>query len=240
MPWPEWIKANALRHKKKLIFLGFITGILQYYDMFNRMNARIKAREPMIRKFQRWLLGIPNLKTLAIQENQPEASVVFLANGDVSYQQKVVAAEAHRRICETFQKIDQKLYFGITFRFLSRVLKNMGVLESKSEAEKKLYDEAGYNRRINRKCCGVNLKEFVKIICSMKPEDEDMEGWVERVIREMKQVEPDQVDWESKYIPLRMELIRMFSSAKGEKKEFISNLLIDNPFMRLRELGGCG
>lgn len=202
------------------------------------MSARFKSREPMIRKFQRWILGIPNLKTLSIQENQPDVLVSFLPNGDVSYQGKIVSAENHRHICETFQEIDQKLFFGVSFRFLSRVFKNLGIFESKSEEQKKFYDRAEYNRRINRKCCGINLKKFMEIICSMKPENEEMGDWLIKVIREMKQVESDQIQWEAKYIPLRMELIRMFSTSKGEKKEFISSLLIDNPFMRIQELGG--
>jgi hypothetical protein len=237
MNWIEWVRENSLRHKKKLIFLGVVTGVLQYYNMFNRFSAWMKSREKMIFKLQRWILGVPNLKLLSFEENLSNIDVSFLLNGDVTYEGGLVLKSSHEKICDTFHEIDQKLFFGISFRFLSKLLRHLKVVEPKSKELKKIMDESKYNRKINRKCCGVNLKKFVNIITTMKPEDEEMSYWINRVIEGMKELENDQIEWEKKYIPIRIELIKMFSTVKNEKKELITNLLIDNPFMRIQELG---
>lgn len=219
------------------MFLGVITGVLQYYGMFHKFNAWVKSREKVIFKLQRWILGIPNQKLLSFSENSPDLTVSFLSNGDVSYDGSILSKDSHELICDTFHDIDQKLFFGVSFRFLSRLMKNLRVIESKTEGQKKLMDESQYHRKINRKCCGVNLKKFISIVTSLKPLDQDMRTWIDKVVTEMRLLEDDQIQWEKKYIPIRIELIKMFSVQKSEKKEFISNLLIDNPFMRIHDLG---
>lgn len=201
------------------------------------MSAWFKSREPAVLKFQRWILSVPNKKILSIKQNQPDLQVKKDWSGNWSYEGVKVPFESHEHICQVFNEIDQKLFFGITYRYLCKVLVQLGAFEAKSEEQKKFYNKSEYNRKINRKCCGINLKEFVKIVAEMKPKEEEMEGWIQKVVGKMKDLQNDQIHWEDKYIPLRIELIKMFSSSKSEKKEFISNLLIDNPFMRITELG---
>ena len=46
-----------------------------------------------------------------------------------------------------------------------------------------------------------------------------------------------QLEFEEKYIPLRVELIRMFSMFKEDKKRFVADALMDNPFIRIETLG---
>jgi hypothetical protein len=201
------------------------------------MGAWYKSRERTVKKLQRWILGVPNQPLLSIQENNSDAQVSVLSSGAWVYEGQEISPQMHHQLCNAFMDLDQKLFFGVTFRFLSVLFKSLNVMESKSEAQKKMYDRSGYQRNLNRRCCGVGLKEFVSIVVSMKPQELGMDEWVERVLAQMGSLQKDQMDWEGKYIPIRMELIKMFSSLKSEKKEFISNLLIDNPFMRMSELG---
>lgn len=240
MTWLQRIQDIGMRHKKKLIFLGVVSSVLQYYNMFHRMSAWYKSREPGIKKLQRWILGVKNIPLLSITQNREDSDVRFLRNGDFEYNGVPVSRGQHDRLCEAFMHMDQKLFFGVTFRFLSILFKRMNILESRSEEQRQMYNLSGYQRKINRKCCGVNLKEFVSIVVSKKPGDLPMEQWIESVVSEMQGLESNQVAWEAKYIPMRIELIKMFSSIKGEKKEFIANLLIDNPFMRIEKLGRDG
>lgn len=200
------------------------------------MYAWTKSIEPFTSKLQRWILGVPNIKPLSIVETEYGSDVTFSSEG-IAYHSNLVPTLTHRSLFQTFQEIDAQLYFGITFSFLVGVLRSLEAFEPKSEAETEIYDASNFRRHLNRKTCGMTLKEFVTIVLEHKPVDQDVDFWVGKVISAMRGQIRKQLEFEEKYIPLRTELIRMFSMFKEEKKQYVSDALMDNPFIRIQTLG---
>lgn len=62
--------------------MGVVSCALQYYNMFYRMYAWAKSFEPMTSKFQRWILGVPNVKPLCIKETEYNSQVQFTSDGN--------------------------------------------------------------------------------------------------------------------------------------------------------------
>ena len=204
--------------------------------MFYKWSAWFKSIEPIKLKFQRWILGVPNRAPLSILENRDEGSSKYSSEG-WTFKTGFISHDDYNRIAKAFIKFDDELFYGVSFKLLIKTFRNLNIFEKNSEEEKKFFDKSNYRRGINKKCCGVSLKEFVNIILEYKPNEFNINDWVDKVLSEIENNFEKHKEWEERYIPLRMELIRLYSPLKNLKKEFISNLLIDNPFIKIQEIG---
>jgi hypothetical protein len=204
--------------------------------MFYKFSAWLKSWEPFRYKLQRWILDIPNRAPLSILESRAEGSQKYTSEG-WEFQTGHISHAEYNKLAEVFIKCDNQFFYGVSFKFLISLFRNLKVFEKKSEEEKKLYDKSNYRRKVNKKCCGIGLKEFISTVLEYQPSDMSQQDWIEQVMDEMTQLQDHHKRWEERYIPLRMELIKLYSPLKNLKKEYIANLLIDNPFINVKEIG---
>lgn len=204
--------------------------------MFYKFSAWLKSWEPLRNKFQRWILGVPNRAPLSILETRGKGSQKYTSEG-WKFKTGDISHEEYNKLAEVFIKCDNQFFYGVSFKFLISLFRNLKVFDKKSEEENKLYDRSNYRRKVNKKCCGIALKEFISIVLEYQPKDMNQQDWIEQVIYEMNRLQGHHREWEERYIPLRMELIKLYSPLKNLKKEYIANLLIDNPFINVKEIG---
>ena len=192
--------------------------------------------EPFRNKLRRWIFAEKNKKPLSIMES--EIKLKYDLSENTLYE-----------LGEEYHKIDNTLFFGISYHYLATIFEKLGLIENEEE-KLDVYDRSGYGRRINQQCCGMQLKNFLEMLevkmkalekKSKKNKDfinpyKNFEDFVRDIIHKLKENKNEHKDWERNLVNQRQEIMILNSGYKLQKIKKICEILSENPEMELDEL----
>lgn len=211
------------KHPFKTGFMLFFAGLGQYFNFWVYLVNRIRNIESPRRKLRRWILHEHNYVPQSIEEN--DLSEVTLPD------------KISHKLGLAFLKIDDELYYGVSFKQLFNIFKELGQVDGSNKKERqKFYAKSGYTRQANQKTGGISLKGFYGQVDDMYKEyvlkvDKEMSlaEFTDIVIQKMFLKIEIMREWEQRFSYLRMELARNQAYNHTEKfNEIVRQINIDD------------